>query len=52
MEEARKAEVDYMENRGIWTLRPVTDCWDRTGKDPVSVRWVDRRKKKAVLGSC
>ena len=42
---ARKEEVDYMQNeRRIWSLRPVKECWDKTGKAPVSVRWVDTNK--------
>ena len=41
---ARKEEVGYMEKRGIWTKRPTKECWDKTGKAPVSVRWVDTNK--------
>ena len=41
---ARAAEVSYMEGRGIWTVRPVTECWEKTGRKPVSVRWVDPDK--------
>ena len=33
-----------MEERGIWVLRLVSECWERTGKGPVSVRWVDTNK--------
>ena len=42
--EARREEVDYIEGRGIWELRPIRECWDVTGKKPVSVRWVDTNK--------
>ena len=41
---ARKEEVTYMEQRGIWGLSPIQECWDKTGKAPVSVRWVDTNK--------
>ena len=41
---ARKEEIDFMVKKGIWKLRPVTECWDKTGKAPVSVRWVDTNK--------
>ena len=41
---ARKEEVGYMEGRKLWTQRPVKECWDKTGKAPVSVRWVDINK--------
>ena len=37
--EARKEEVDYMEGRKIWSLRAVDECWMKTGKAPVFVRW-------------
>ena len=33
-----------METRGIWVLRPLEECWQKTGKKPVSVRWVDTNK--------
>ena len=41
---ARGEEVGFMERRRIWSVRPVRECWDETGKAPVSVRWVDTRK--------
>ena len=33
-----------MQGRNIWTLRPTRECWELTGKAPVSVRWVDTNK--------
>ena len=33
-----------MQDRKKWTVKPVQECWDRTGKDPVSTRWVDTNK--------
>ena len=33
-----------MQSRGIWKEVPTQDCWDKTGKGPVSVRWVDVNK--------
>ena len=41
---ARKEEVNFMNDRGIWSLRPIEECWEKTGKNPVSVRWVDTNK--------
>ena len=41
---ARKAEVTYMDQREIWGFSPIRECWDETGKAPVSVRWVDINK--------
>ena len=34
---ARKEEVGYMEGRAIWTTKPVTECWVKSGKAPVTV---------------
>ena len=41
MKAARKEEVGYMEGRRIWSVRPVSECWEKLGKAPVSIRWVD-----------
>ena len=40
----RKEEVGYMQGRNLWGLRSIKECWERTGKAPVSVRWVDTNK--------
>ena len=42
--DARAEEVGYMEQRQIWSVVPITECWKRTDKGPVSVRWVDTNK--------
>ena len=44
MKAARGEEVGFMEKRRIWDLKPIQECWDKTGKPPVSVRWVDTNK--------
>jgi len=41
---ARKEEIGFMQKRGIWKLVPVQESWDKTGKGPVSMRWVDTNK--------
>ena len=41
----RKEEVTFMEGRGIWTIRDVEECWKKTGKAPVTVKWVDTMKE-------
>ena len=45
---ARGEEIGYMVKRGIWRVRPVQECWDKLGKAPVSVRWVDTLKADGV----
>ena len=42
--EARKKEVDLMKFMGLCEEVPVQDCWNRTGRGPVSVRWVETNK--------
>ena len=45
---ARGEEIGYMVKRGIWKVRPTTECWERLGKAQVSVRWVDTLKSDGV----
>ena len=33
-----------MVGRKIWEVKPVAECWAKTGKKPVSVRWVNTDK--------
>ena len=33
-----------MGSRNLWSLRPIKECLERTGKQPMSVRWVDTDK--------
>ena len=33
-----------MTKRGMWVLRPIQECWERLGKGPTSVKWVDTDK--------
>ena len=44
VKEARKEEVTFMESRKLWHLVPEEECWEKTGKSPVSMRWVDTNK--------
>ena len=42
--EARGEEVEFMVGKRIWDEVPEKESWDKTGKVPVSVRWVDTNK--------
>ena len=44
VQEARKEEVDFMVGRKIWRIVPIEECWAKTGKPPVTVKWVDTDK--------
>ena len=41
---ARHEEIQYMLKKGIWREVDIQECWDRTGRAPVSVKWVDTDK--------
>jgi len=45
---ARNEEVTYMQGRKLWVLRPTSESFEKTGKAPVSVRWVDTNKGDEV----
>ena len=41
---ARKKEVDYFHDNGVSERRNVSEAIQRTGKKPISVRWVETNK--------
>jgi len=42
--EAMGEELKYMTKRRIWVPRSIQECWEKTGKLPVSVKWVKTNK--------
>ena len=42
--EARQKELAYFCEKGVWVKRPKDEARRRTGKGPISVRWVDVNK--------
>ena len=42
--EARADEIKGAEKCGVWTKVPLSECYARTGKQPVGTRWVDINK--------
>ena len=40
----RELEMGYVKSKGLWLKRPTRECFERTGKPPVSVRWADANK--------
>ena len=42
--EARQEKLDYMKLKGIWTELDRDECHSKTGKRPVSVKWVETNK--------
>ena len=41
---ARQKELDYFESKKVWEVRPISEAKARTGKPPISVRWVEVNK--------
>ena len=42
--EARQQELEYMKLKGIWAKVDRDESYSKTGKKPVSVKWVDTNK--------
>ena len=42
--EARAKEMEHVRSKGLWVKKPVKECLDKTGRPPVTVRWVDTNK--------
>ena len=41
---ARTTELEYFNSKGVWRKRPRQEAFARTGRQPISVRWVDVNK--------
>jgi hypothetical protein len=49
--EARSEEIEFMKSRCIWKEVPIHECWEKSGKAPVTVKWVDTEKLGGVVRS-
>ena len=38
---ARKKEIKYFRNTGVWNIGKINEARTRTGRRPISVRWVE-----------
>ena len=38
---ARQEEIDYIHEMGLYVKVPIKECYERTGKSPIIVRWID-----------
>ena len=47
---SRAEEVEFMQTRGIWEVVDVDLCWQKLGKGPTTVKWVDTRKRSRLVG--
>ena len=45
---AREEEIREYNHHGVYRKVPITQCWERTGKAPIPVRWIDINKGDEV----
>ena len=41
---ARRAELEYFETKNVWFKKPRADAFQKMGKAPITVKWVDVNK--------
>ena len=44
VKEARQVELDWIHKQGVYTKVSLQTCYDETGKNPVTLKWVDTNK--------
>ena len=44
VEAARAEEFEYFNSLPVWDIARTQECWDVTGKPPISTKWVDVNK--------
>ena len=42
--EARRKEIQYFRDKGVWDIRKISEARVRMGKRPITVRWVETNK--------
>ena len=45
---ARKEEIAYLKSMKVYEKCDVSEAWDKTGKGPIAVRWIDTNKTDAA----
>ena len=48
VKEARSEELEYFNTLPVWKVVETRECWDATGKPPISTKWVDVNKGDQV----
>ena len=41
---AREVELQFIDKKGLYVEVDINECWEVTGKKPISTRWVDTDK--------
>jgi hypothetical protein len=39
--------METFKEYGVYEKRPIKKCWEKTGKAPIGVKWVDANKGDA-----
>ena len=47
VKEARTEELGYFRRYEVYKKVPTKECWEKTGKAPIGVRWIDINKGDA-----
>lgn len=45
---AHRSEIGYFKSKGVWELRKIAEAIQRTGKRPISIRWVEVNKADSM----
>ena len=41
---ARQEELQWLHRAKVYEKRTIEECWQRTGKGPITLKWIDRNK--------
>ena len=41
VKQARKAAIEYVQNMNLYETVAMEECYKKTGKAPIAVRWID-----------
>ena len=44
VKKARQEELQYFEDKGVWTKRPRQEAYQKMDKAPITVKWIDVNK--------
>lgn len=47
--EARRKELEYFNSLVVWALRLCEEAFQKQGKAPITVKWVDVRKGNNII---
>ena len=48
VKQARMDEIEYVRTMKLYTKVPISECRQKTWKDPIAVRWIDVNKQDSA----